>query len=96
MSNILRGLGVAVAAATLVLGAYGVQAQAPKKETAKAAEKKPATCNSLKDETACKARADCEWVSAVVDAKTKKEKRKAYCRSKPKPKAPVKKDDKKK
>jgi hypothetical protein len=44
---------------------------------------KPPACNSLKEESACKARDDCQWVAAVVDSKTGKEKRKAYCRKAP-------------
>ena len=44
---------------------------------------KPPACNSLKEELACKARDDCQWVAAVVDSKTGKEKRKAYCRKAP-------------
>jgi len=44
---------------------------------------KPPACNTLKKKTACKARDDCQWVAAVVDSKTGKEKRKAYCRRKP-------------
>ena len=47
----------------------------------------PPACKTLKDETACKAREDCSWVKASVDAKTGKEKRKAYCRKKPAPRA---------
>ena len=43
----------------------------------------PPACKTLKDEAACKARDDCSWVAAVVDSKTGKEKRKAYCRKKP-------------
>ncbi len=86
MNNVIRGVGVFAIAAAVAVFAFGVQAQAPKKEAAK----KPPACNSLKDEAACKARTDCEWVSASIDPKTKKEKRKAYCKSKPKPKAPAK------
>jgi hypothetical protein len=47
---------------------------------------KPPACKTLKEEDACKAREDCTWVKASVDAKTGKEKRKAYCRTKPKAK----------
>ncbi len=43
----------------------------------------PAACSTLKDETACGARTDCNWVAAVTDSKTGKEKRKAYCRRAP-------------
>jgi hypothetical protein len=44
---------------------------------------KPPACTTLKEESACKAREDCQWVAAVVDSKTGKEKRKAYCRRAP-------------
>ena len=44
---------------------------------------KPPACTTLKEESACKAREDCQWVAAVVDSKTGKEKRKAYCRKAP-------------
>jgi hypothetical protein len=43
---------------------------------------KPPACNTLKDESACKSRDDCQWVAASVDSKGK-EKRKAYCRKAP-------------
>ena len=88
---LIKTLEISAATAVLALFAYAAQAQAPKpKEPAK----KPPACNSLKDESACKARTDCQWVSAVVDEKTKKEKRKAYCRTAPKP--PAKKEEPKK
>ena len=51
-------------------------------ETAPKAPKPPA-CTTLKEESACKPRDDCQWVAAVVDSKTGKEKRKAYCRRAP-------------
>jgi hypothetical protein len=77
-----------LSAAALVLSAFaygGVSAAEKKKDAAKA----PA-CNSLKEEAGCEARTDdCSWVAAVKDAKTGKEKRRAYCRAKPK--APAKK-----
>ncbi len=44
---------------------------------------KPPACTTLKEESACKAREDCQWVAAVVNSKTGKEKRKAYCRKAP-------------
>jgi len=72
-----------LSAAALVLSAFaygGVSAAEKKKEAAK-----PPACNSLKDETGCAARDDCTWVAAVTDKKSGKEKRKAYCRAKPKP-----------
>ena len=49
-------------------------------------------CNSIAEEAACKANTTCAWVAALMDAKTGKQKRKAYCRTRPKP--PTKKKDK--
>lgn len=77
-----------LSAAALVLSAFaygGVSAAEKKKDAAKA----PPACNSLKDESGCAVRDDCSWVDAVKDAKTGKQKRRAYCRAKPK--APAKK-----
>jgi len=89
LSNILiRTLGVSAAAVALGLFVVGASAQTPpaKKDPApKAVTKKPPACNSLKDEAACKARTDCNWVSAVINEKTKKQTRAAYCRTKPVP-----------
>ena len=83
MSNLLnRCLGIGAAAivlAALALG--GVSAEEKKK-----AEPKPAACKSMKMEADCTARSDCSWVKASINAKTGKETRKAYCRSKPKSK----------
>jgi hypothetical protein len=72
-------LGVA-AAVLLAASLANVSAQ-PAKAPAQPA-KAPA-CVTLKDETACGARTDCNWVAAVTDSKTGKEKRKAYCRRTP-------------
>ena len=81
-SRVQRVLGVSAAAIVIAALTYGgVSAEEKKK-----GEPKPPTCNSLKDETACKAREDCSWIAASVDAKTNKVKRKAYCRAKPKSK----------
>ena len=87
----VKAMGVSVAAAALAMFAAGASAQEKKAATtpapaakAAAAAKKPAACNSLKEEAGCKVRTDCQWVGAVVDTKTKKEKRKAYCRAAPK------------
>ena len=74
-----------LSAAALLLSAFaygGVSAAEKKKEAAK----RPPACNSLKDEKACEARDDCTWVAAVTDKKTGKEKRRAYCRARPKAK----------
>jgi len=49
---------------------------------------KPPACTTLKEESACKPRDDCQWVAAVVDSKSGKEKRKAYCRKAPAKKKP--------
>lgn len=96
---LLKTLGISAAAAALAVFGYTAQvhAQAGKKEEPKAAAKKaapPPKCTALKDEAACKARDDCVWSAAVMDAKTKKVKTKAAC--KVKPKAPAKKADPKK
>jgi len=83
MSNLLnRCLGIGAAAivlAALALG--GVSAEEKKK-----AEPKPPACKSMKMEADCTARSDCSWVKASINAKTGKETRKAYCRTKPKSK----------
>ena len=78
-----RSLGifaVAVVAAAFTFG--GVSAEEKKK-----GDPKPAACNSMKEQVGCAARTDCSWIAASVDSKTGKEKRKAYCRAKPKAKA---------
>ena len=87
MSNAVhRGLGLSAAAVIIAALVYGgVSAQ-----ERRTAEAKAAACNSLKDESACGDREDCSWVAASVDPKTNKEKRRAYCRSKPKSKAKAK------
>lgn len=83
-------LGVTAGTAALALFAFGASAQekkvtpAPAPKTA-AKTTKPPTCNSLKDEAACKARSDCNFVPESKDAKSSKVKRKAYCRSNPTP-----------
>ena len=73
-------LGLSAAAVALTMFAASVS------NVSAESAPKPAACNTLKDEAACGARDDCSWVKASVDAKTGKEKRKAYCRTKPKPK----------
>jgi len=90
----MKKLIVAAAAAALVLGAYSANAQqkAPEKTTPAPAKtekvaKAKSACNAKTEETACKADATCAWVAALMDAKTNKQKRKAYCKTKPKPPA---------
>jgi hypothetical protein len=78
----------------LALFAYGASAQTPAKKDAAPKPKPPAACNTLKQQTGCEARTDCQWIAAVVNEKTKKQTKAAYCRSKPK--APAPKDTKKK
>jgi len=87
MSNAVhRGVGLSAAALIIAALVYGgVSAQ-----ERRTAEAKAAACNSLKDESACGGREDCSWIAASVDPKTNKEKRRAYCRSKPKSKAKAK------
>ena len=84
--NPIKLLQLSAAARVLSAFAYGdVSAAEKSKEVAK----RPPACNSLKEESACTPREDCTWVDAVKDAKTGKQKRRAYCRAKPK--APAKK-----
>jgi hypothetical protein len=74
----------ALAAAALMIGATAL-AQEKKAEPAAKTAKPKSVCNSITEEAACKANATCAWVAALMDAKTGKQKRKAYCRTKPKP-----------
>ena len=81
-----RYLGISAAAAAVALFAYGAQAQEKKTAPAPAAKtektEKKAACNSLKVQTGCEARTDCNWVAESKDDKGKV-KKKAYCRSNP-------------
>jgi len=81
--NSIKLLQLSAAALVLSAFAYGSVSAAEKK---KEAAPKPAACNSLKAESGCTVRDDCSWVDAVVDKKSGKEKRRAYCRAKPKAK----------
>ena len=88
-------LSASLAAAAMALLAATAQAQqkAPEKAPAAKAEKKaPAAkaksaCNAIAEEAACKADATCSWIAALTDKATGKQKRKAYCKTKPKPPA---------
>ena len=77
--KLLCASAVGAVVACFALGAGGVSAEEKKAPPT-------AACKTIKDETGCVARTDCSWVKASIDPKTKKEKRRAYCRSKPKPK----------
>jgi hypothetical protein len=78
------GLGAAAAMA-LAIFAFTADAQqkAPEKAepVAKAKVKAKSVCNAITEEAACKANTTCAWVAALMDAKTGKQKRKAYCRT---------------
>jgi hypothetical protein len=80
-----------VAATALAMFAFAADAQqkAPEKAEPATKTKPKSACNAIADEAACKANATCTWIAAVMDKQTGKQKRKAYCKSKPKP--PVKK-----
>jgi hypothetical protein len=67
-------------------------AQEKKAEPAAKTAKPKSVCNAITEEAACKANATCTWIAALMDKQTGKQKRKAYCKSKPKP--PVKKTTK--
>jgi hypothetical protein len=77
MNKVMRwSVAVVIGAMSAVYLSGAVEAQAPKR--------KPVLCKALKEESACKTRDDCAWVSAVMDATTQKERRKAHCRARPK------------
>jgi hypothetical protein len=76
----LGGVAITIAVAAL---AYGVVLGT--EENAAEAAAAPA-CKTFTKEEDCTARQDCSWVKASIDPKTQKEKRKAYCRNKPKAK----------
>jgi hypothetical protein len=92
VSALGKALAASATIAALALFAFAAQAQqkAPEKAepTAKTAKPK-SVCNSITEETACKANATCTWIAAVMDKQSGKQKRRAYCKTKPKP--PVKK-----
>ena len=77
---LLRAIGVATMTAVIATLSYGASAQ-----DKKAPAKKPPACKSVKDEGACRARNDCDWVAESKDDKGKV-KRKASCRASPAPK----------
>jgi hypothetical protein len=80
--NKLRILGVTAAVVTLLTLGYDAFAQDKKTTTtpaAKTATKPPSPCKGL-DETACKAKAECQWIVP------KKGKQKPYCKLKATPK----------
>lgn len=96
MQIMARILSATAAAAVLLVAAYSADAQttkAPEKaapapaKTEKKAPKAKSACNAIAEEAPCKADATCTWIAALMDAKTNKQKRKAYCKTKPKPPA---------
>jgi hypothetical protein len=91
VTTIGRVLGASAAIAALMLFAFAANAQqkAPEKAEPAAKTKPKSACNAITEEAACKANATCTWIAAVMDKQSGKQKRKAYCKSKPKP--PVKK-----
>lgn len=74
MKAIAKLLGVS-ATAVLLVGASGLAQDAGNKPKTKIA------CNAITEETACKAKDSCRWIAAIMDQKTGKQKRKAYCRA---------------
>jgi len=85
-----------------VLGLAGslfiaLAAQAQQKALDAPAAKAPAAksksaCNQITEEAKCRADTTCSWIAALTDSQTGKQKRKAYCKSKPKPPAKKAKD----
>lgn len=90
-------LSASLAAAAIAFFAVAAEAQqkAPEKAPAPAAKvekkapvaKAKSACNAITEEAACKADATCSWIAALMDKATGKQKRKAYCKTKPKPPA---------
>ena len=76
MTIIGKLLGASATAAVLLVGVTAYAQDAAKKPV-----KAKSTCNAITEETACKANDTCRWVAALMDAKTGKQKRKAYCRT---------------
>jgi hypothetical protein len=76
-------LGLSAATVIVAALAHGGALAATKKKT-ETPSPAGTTCRTVTDEAACKARSECGWVSASIDKKTNKQKRKAYCRTKPK------------
>jgi len=72
---IAKLLGASSAVVVLLVGASGMAQDAAKKPVTKSA------CNAITEETACKANTSCRWIAAIMDEKTGKPKRKAYCRT---------------
>ena len=75
MTQMRKLLGVSAAAAVLLVGASTLAQDATKKPA-----KAKSACNAITEETACKAKESCRWIAAIMDEKTGKQKRKAYCR----------------
>ena len=91
----MKIVGKALGAATVAIAIFAFTAdaqKAPEKAEPVAKAKAKSVCNAITEEAACKANATCAWIAALMDKQTGKQKRKAYCKSKPKP--PVKKTTK--
>jgi hypothetical protein len=75
--NTFTGLGALALAAAL--GSVPIAVAQQSKEPVK----RPPACNAISAKATCEARTDCQWVPAVAD-KDGKQKRKAFCKAKPK------------
>ena len=82
MRKVQLGLGALAAAALLCSSVIAIAQD-------KKVPKQGPACNAINTQATCEAREDCQWIAALMDAKTGKQTRKAYCRAKPK--APAKK-----
>src|SRR5262245_17961629 len=78
-NSAFKVLHIAAAAPVIAVFSFGTAAQ----EKPAPASERPA-CNTLKVERDCLARTDCSWLDETKDAKGRV-KRRAYCRSTPKP-----------
>jgi hypothetical protein len=89
----LRLAVLSLAGSLLLAAAAQAQQKAPEAPAAKApAAKSKSACNQITDEAKCRADTTCSWIAALTDSKTGKQKRKAYCKTKPKPPAKKAKD----
>jgi hypothetical protein len=76
MRAIAKLLGAWTAMVVLLVGASALAQDAAKKPA-----KTKSACNVIKEQMACQANASCRWIAPIMDEKTGKQKRKAYCRT---------------
>jgi len=86
-SILKKALVVMSVAALGGMAGFGALAQEAKPKTEKkVVTKAPSACKGL-EQSVCKGKSECRWVSESKDKATGAVKRKAYCGAKPAPKA---------